>query len=350
MHDSDTFLADGRWVGFISFLSANGSTACRDTALEASAWRQFAIGSVLTGAVLAVPRLGPTALARQADLTSAGYPTIDVTVTASAYEGVPETLEAGRYLLNVTVAEDAGEFGGVAFLQPYEMSAEEFFAYLGGGEAPPVASPEAAATEAEEGGGEEGPLPPFVYQSTFAGGAAAEAGGTASAVVDLTEGEWIAWGDEPDAAQMPVVFTVTGEFPAEVEEPESDVTITLVDFGIMVEGNLVAGEHVVMIDNQGAQPHFVDLSMVPDGTTNDDLTALLASFMTEMASTPAPGGLSEEDFQSVAYTPTQSIDVQVWTTLTLEAGTYAALCWFPTAGIVDPHAFHGMHTVFEVTA
>ncbi|MBA3378244.1 MAG: hypothetical protein H0T93_05115, partial [Chloroflexia bacterium] len=270
MHDSDTFLADGRWVGFISFLSANGSTACRDTALEANAWRphsrlesltmerisvprsfgltrrQFAIGSVLTGAVLAVPRLGPTALARQADLTSGGYPTIDVTVTASAYEGVPETLEAGRYLLNVTIAEDAGEFGGaVAFLQPHDMTAEEFRAFLGDGEAPPVASPEAAAAEAEEGGGEEGPLPPFVYQSTFAGGAATMPGGTASTVIDLTEGEWIAWGDDPEAAQMPVVFTVTGEFPAEVEEPESDVTITLVDFGIMVEGNLVAGEHVV---------------------------------------------------------------------------------------------------------
>ncbi len=318
--------------------------------------RQFAIGSslaVLTGAALAVPRLGPAALARQADLASSGYPTIDVTVTATAYEGVPETLEAGRYLLNVTVGEDAGEFGGgVAFLQPYEMTAEEFFAFLGEvGGPPPEASPVAAeggdGGEGEEGGGAF-VLPAFVYQSHFAGGAAAHAGGSASAVVDLTEGEWIAWGDDPEAAQMPVVFTVTGEFPADVAAPDSDVTIRLVDFGIMVEGALTAGDHVAMVDNQGAQPHFVELTTVPAGTTNDDLTALLAA---ETTGTPAATDLNfETDFGAPFFTMTQSIDVQMWTTVTLEAGTYAAFCWFPTAGVGDPHAFHGMHTVFEVTA
>jgi len=312
--------------------------------------RQFAIGSALASAACALPRFGPGALAGQADLASAGYPTLDVTVTASAFEGLPETLEAGRYLINVTVADDVVDGGGVAFLQPYEMSAEEFFGFLGGGP-PPEASPEAVAEAGGEEGGEEGGgldlLPAFVYQSHFAGGAAAMPGGFASTVLDLTEGEWIAWGDDPEAAQMPVVFTVTGEFPADVADPESDITFHLVDFGIMVEGNLVAGDHVVMIDNQGAQPHFVDLSIVPDGTTNDDLEALLGSFMT---GTPVAGGIGEADFQSVAYTPTQSIDVQLWTTMTLEAGTYAALCWFPTAGLGDPHAFHGMHTVFEVTA
>jgi hypothetical protein len=248
-------------------------------------------------------------------------------VNPDAYEGIPETLEAGRYLVTANVSADIEGGSGVAFLQPRGMAAEEFLTTLGGGS-------------------EDEAVPAFVYQATFAGGASGLAGGTGSAVIDLTEGEWIAWGDDPEAPQAPVIFTVTGEFPVEVAEPEADITFTLVDFGIMVEGNLTAGEHIVKIDNQGAQPHFVDLSMVPEGTTDEDIAALLNA---DMTGTPVTDGLGEDDFQWVTYTPTQSIDVQVWTTLTLEAGTYNAACWFPTAGVGDPHAFHGMHTVFEVS-
>ena len=37
------------------------------------------------------------------------------------------------------------------------------------------------------------------------------------------------------------------------------------------------------------------------------------------------------------------------TTVSLEAGTYAAACFFPTAGTGEPHAMKGMHTVFTVS-
>ena len=84
-------------------------------------------------------------------------------------------------------------------------------------------------------------------------------------MIDLTEGEWIAWGDDPASSQAPVVVSVTGAFPTDVAEPDADVMMTLVDFGIMVEGNLIAGEHVLRIENLGAQPHFVDLEIVPQG-------------------------------------------------------------------------------------
>lgn len=309
--------------------------------------RQFTLGSALAGSMLVLPRLGQSALAGQTDWSTLGYPTLDVTITAAGYEGLPESLEAGRYLVNVTAAEDVGFIGALAFLSPYEMSAADFLDFLGAMAAPPPeASPDAAAPE--EGGEETFLLPAFIYQSKFAGGASAMAGGTGMAVIDLTEGEWIAWGDDPAASQAPVIVTVTGEFPAEVANPEADITVTLVDFGIMIEGNLVAGEHVVMIDNQGAQPHFVDFEMLPAGTTNDEIAALLTA---PPDAAPAEGALNPEtDFVPVAFTPAQSIDVQMWTTITLEAGTLGAFCWFPTAGVGDPHAFHGMHTVVEVTA
>lgn len=309
--------------------------------------RQFTTGTgaALAGAGLAFWRPGSMLAARQVDLASLGYPTLDVTITDTGFEGIPETLEAGRYLINAT-AEGTAEGGAVGFLSPYGMSADEFFAFLMGGPPSGGASPVADAPEGEEGGAEEGPLPTFIYQSRWAGGVLALPGMPGSAVIDLHEGEWIAWGDEPTAPQQPVVVNVTGAFPADVAEPEADVMATMIDFDIFVEGTLTAGEHILRVENQGAQPHFIDLSTVPSGTTEDDLAALIGSFMT---GTPVAGGMSEEDMGEVTYTPTQSIGTVTWTKLSLEAGTYAAICWFPTAGIGDPHAVHGMHTVFEVS-
>ena len=308
--------------------------------------RHLTLGAALAAAGIAISRPGASTVAQGVDLASAGLPTIDVTITATGYDGIPETLEAGRYLLNATLAEGIEEGLAVAFLQPFGMSAEEFLGVFG--PPPAAASPAAeAAPEGEEGGEEEEPLPTFVYQSKFAGGALADPGTPGSGVIDLTEGEWIAWGDEPGAAQMPVVVTVTGEFPADVAEPDADINVLLIDFGIMVEGSLTAGDHVLRIENQGAQPHFLELDKIPDGITNDDLAAVLEGFTT---GTPAAVAFNPDtDFEFVMYTPTQSIGTLTWTTVTLEAGTYAATCWFPTAGIGDPHAFHGMHTVFEVT-
>jgi len=308
--------------------------------------RQFTVGAALAGAALVLPRYALDASALQgADLASLGLPTLDITVTADGFEGVPATTAAGRYLVNVT-AGDGVEEGVAAFVQPPAgMSAAEFMAAVGIGQgmASPVPSP------ASDGGGEEeGPLPSIVYQAKFAGGSVAEAGSTGSAVLDLTEGEWFAWSDDPEAPQTPVIFTVTGEAPADAAEPAADVTATLIDFGITVDGNLVAGDHVLKVENQGAQPHFFELEKVPDGTTNDQIAAILNS---EMTGTPAAGAPNPEtDFQFAAYTPTQSIGTQTWHMLSVEAGTYVALCFFPTAGTGIPHAFNGMHTVFEVTA
>ncbi len=307
--------------------------------------RQITLGAAFGGALLTLGRIAPDVSAQAIDLTSLGYPTLDIIITADGFSGVPETLAAGRYLLNAT-AEGLEAGGAVAFLSPYDMSPEAFLAFLGGGA--PSASPEAAsAPDGEEGGELEGPLPTFVYQSKFAGGVLAAPGLPGMAVIDLTEGEWIAWGDDPTSSQAPAVVSVTGAFPTDVAEPDADVLLTLVDFGITVEGNLVAGEHVLRIENLGAQPHFVDLEKMPAGTTNEELAALLGAIMT--GGTPVAGGLTEEDFQPVLFTPTQSIGTTTWTKASLEAGTYAAVCWFATAGIGDPHAVHGMHTVFDVT-
>ena len=195
-------------------------------------------------------------------LASLGLPTLEVTVTADAYEGIPASIEAGRYLVNLTVADDAGEFGGgVGFVQPpADMTADEFLQNAfgpppdeSGGESA-VASPmavESEATPADDGAG--GP-PPFIFESRWAGGTVAGPGETVHFVVDLPPGEWIAWGDDPEATQAPVVFTATGEMPTDLPEPEAGATLLMTEYDIQVsDGALAAGSQVVRVRNVTAR-------------------------------------------------------------------------------------------------
>lgn len=289
-----------------------------------------------------------------------GLPTLDVTVTADAYEGIPDSLEADRYLVTVTAAEDAGEFGGgVAFVQPSGMSADEFLGLLSG---PPdetgvgaVASTpptDAQATPAE--GGEMGGPPPAVFESLYAGGTFAFPGQSAQIVLDLGPGEWIAWADDPSAPQEPVVFEVTGEMPAELPEPESMATITMGEYVIEVtEGELTAGASILKIENIGAQPHFLFGALGPEDMTTEQLgVALEEEIAAEGSGTPPAYSDFNPDedlsFESAFYSATQSRGTTVWLAVDLKAGMHAMACFFPDIADGMPHAYKGMYTVVEV--
>ncbi len=312
--------------------------------------RQFTAGGILAvlgGSALLGTPAGRVALAQGGtDLTSYGYPTLDLSATASSFENVPAETAAGRYLLNLTV-EDGLEYASVNFVQPPASLTVDGLLDLiagasGGGEATPAAG--------GDGGGDEGGPPPTIYyQLTFAGGNGLPGGMTAQAVLDLGPGEWLVWAGDPFGAQAPVKMNVTGDMPADLTDPEADVNVTFIDFGIGVEGTLTAGNHVLRIENQGAQPHFLDLMKAPDGITNDELGEFIMADMQGPVSTPTAGGYTESDFTPVVSTAPQSIGVVQWVPATLEAGTYAAICWFPTAGTGVPHAMNGMHTVFTVS-
>lgn len=325
--------------------------------------RSFAFGSLafaLGGNAILAPRVTAqeaTPTPASGDLASLGLPTLDIAVNSDNFEGAPDgDLAAGRYLITATIA-DGLEFGAAAFMSPPAgMSAEEFLtvALGGGGGTPPAdePAPEASPVAGGEQGSaeEEMQLPLFVYKATFAGGAGGPGSSTDQSVIDLPPGEWILWGDDPEASQPPSIFTVTGDMPGDLPEPASDITFTLVDFQIMVDGNLTAGDHIVKLQNHGAQPHFVILMKGPDAMTNDDIAAILAMEM-GMAPGATPPALSfdpEKDLQEVTQSMTQSIGTTLWMTMSLEAGTYAAICFFPTAGTGVPHAMVGMHTVFTV--
>ena len=277
-----------------------------------------------------------------------GLPEIVVTMTDTAFEGVPSELTAGRYVLTVTNALTTlgvGESAGANFMQlPEELTAEAFIAEVGPVAATPEGTDAAASPMAEE---EMTAPPPWYYETTMAGGPYAEAGDTRSAVIDLTAGEWVLWAESPGAPQAPVPVTVTGEAPADQPAVSGDLRIEMSEYTFTFPTPLTAGSYIVELANVGEQPHFLGMGRVPDGTTLDDIMAMFASFEEPMA-TPAADGLSFEDIDLVLDTADQSAGVTAWYTAELEPGTYLAVCFVPDVESGTPHAMLGMTQLVEV--
>ncbi len=289
---------------------------------------------------------GVSRVAAQDDAFSdLGLPEITVTISATGYQGIPDDLAAGRYLLTVTAGDDVEGGASVDFVKPEGMSPEEFLSSTV--EPPTDATP--GVDGADDTGSEAGGPPAYFYSFTFAGGTGVETGQTTQVVLDLTPGEWIAWGENPEAPQAPMVVTVTGEMPSDLPEPESSATITMAEYSIEVtEGELTPGPRVVKIANVGAQPHFLAMERGPDDMTDEDIQTVLES---EMTGTPDPDAIDpEEDLTLVLFTTTQSTNTVVWVSIDLQAGMYALTCFVPDIEDGAPHAFHGMYNnVIEVS-
>jgi hypothetical protein len=268
---------------------------------------------------------------------------LDITVTPEAIEGIPATLAAGRYALNVAASADLEFGGGVEFVQPGGMSAADFMALASPSSAP---AGDASASPAAEGGEERGAPPAVLWESVYAGGVYAQAGATARGIVDLGPGEWVVFGGF-DNPQQPFTIEVTGELPAGLAAPESTATITMGEYTIEVtEGELVAGPQTVRIDNIGAQPHFIVASFTEKTVTDDDVAAVLEA---EMTGTPAAVDFDPDaDLEDAFYTANQSTDTTMWLEVDLRPGSYVLLCFFPDQADGMPHAMHGMFKVVTI--
>jgi hypothetical protein len=223
-----------------------------------------------------------------------GLPELNLTFTADGIGGMPESIEAGRYLVTVTGEAGPDDFalGGIFMQLPEGLAFEDAMAQ---------------AAEATDD------VPAFFFESSFAGGAAAliPAGQTsATAIVDLAPGagQWLLL--DPSFSRQPVPFAVTGELPADLAEPESTATLGMGEMYIELnEGELVAGENLVKVVNEGAQPHFIEFMSVPDGTTNDNVTAAIEAMS---GATPSAEPLDMEAAMPAAYVPEQSSGVTAW--------------------------------------
>jgi len=315
--------------------------------------RSFAAGSLTT--ILGGPALFaglpvPIASAQGMDLSDLGFPTLDITMTDSGFEGVPDEIEAGRYLVTIAVPESLESGGGDFLMPPADMTAQQFLEAVGlAGEAPSMGSPPVVGSpEASKEGPPDEMVPAEIFRATWVGGAVGPGGMPAQSVIDLQEGEWILLGDDPFGTQAPLVFTVSGGFPEDLAEPQADIMVSFIEFAINVDGALTSGDHILHVENLGAQPHFVYVAKGPDAMTNEDVAVVLQSVMPGAATPESLPFDPDADLIPVLSTAAQSMGTVQWVPATFEAGTYAGFCFFPNAGEGMPHAYHGMHTVFTV--
>jgi hypothetical protein len=293
---------------------------------------------LLSPVLLTLPKFATTALAQHDHATPEaggawerlGLPEITLTVTADAVEGVPESLPAGRYLLHLS---------GSGPVDPEQGAAGAMFLQL-----PEGMTLDQAMTEAA--GAQNGP-PAFYYDALLPGGVSLTYDGSTSAVsiIDLTPGDWLVAGSH--FSQPPVQFTVTGEMPAALPEPESTATITLHEMTItLTSGSLTTGTNLVKLENTGEQPHFLDLQKAPDGTTAEQVEATL---MVDMGGTPSADALDLSKIIPISSSPDISGGSTMWYPITVaEPGTYVGLCFIsdPESGM--PHAMMGMYTIFTI--
>jgi hypothetical protein len=167
-------------------------------------------------------------------------------------------------------------------------------------------------------------------------------------VIDLSAGEWMLWGDLPEAPQAPVPVIVTGEAPADQPTPAADVTIAMQEMSFSVDGSLTAGPQTIALTNAGQQPHFLLMIGVPEGTTPEDFLALSAAFAGDPTASP-PAGLSFQELTTGIESTDLSSGGTVWLHADLAAGTYVLACFFPDQETGAPHAFLGMVDVVTVS-
>jgi len=279
------------------------------------------------GAQDASPVAGPTA--HDVSLLKAlGLPEIDLVATATGVTGLPDTLAAGRYLVSLEN-------------QTADQEIQVYLAVL-----PDTVTPEQANADLAKDD-----VPAWAYDAVWAGGPSPAAGETDAVVVNLSEGSWWAAVDRSsdDAAQpqdSSQPLTVTGGTPtAEAAAPSGAVAVTMTEYTFEVPAGLAAGPQIWDLSNAGEQPHFLVLWGVPEGTTMQQVMDTIGAFG---SGTPVPGMLAFQYLRDVYDTTFVSGGQHEWIQVDLDAGTYAAVCFFPDRASGAPHALMGMITVFTV--
>ena len=272
-------------------------------------------------------------------LAGLGYPEIRVTSDGTTHD-FPTEVEAGRHRI---VLENTGDVEvDIEIVQlPEGITPDEVNAAFAEAEASPMFVP-----------------PDFFYDMTWNGGVWAFPGETSDVVLDLAPGEWYAafsaydleTGEE--TATSETLFTVTGEMP-ELPEPEG-VEIGMIEMDFTVPDTLEAGPQTWNVVNKGLQVHHLILMGVPDGTTEDDVMALMAMFAAGPPASPEAGAspmampaLNPEEVTDEYFTLLMSSGQFNLVEVDLEPGTYAMVCFMPDPS-GTPHAMLGMIEIVVV--
>ncbi len=196
--------------------------------------------------------------------------------------------------------------------------------------------------------------------STSVGGPEVDAGLTATAIVDLLPGRYMAICLIPDATGTPH-YMMGMQTPVEVTAgavgtaPTTDATVEMVDFGFEAMPMTVApGRHVWEVVNVGEQLHQFLVMRQEPGVTFDQVLAIL-----QPAPAATPGTLTEatpevaaaagpEPWKIIGGAAPMSSGQTTWSVLDLEAGEHFAICFIPDPATGAPHFALGMLMPFTV--
>jgi hypothetical protein len=192
--------------------------------------------------------------------------------------------------------------------------------------------------------GEGGELPEWWDSTSFAGGAVAAPGETASTVVYLTPGQWTAFSTNPASQQSPANFRVLSPedleanygiaqdeagatpeaSPVAIAAPEgvsASITLGVTDSGFNPSGAPTAGEQMIEVVNEGEQVHDVVMLHTTEEVDEASAGSIALSWVRgeEVNATPA-GGVGALSPGSSAYVA-----------LTAETGTYLVFSSMPDA-------------------
>lgn len=261
----------------------------------------------------------PTAL-----LDALGYPTLSI-----AYDGanvtVPETLTAGRYLVDFT--STASEPPMVTF-------------FMGANADHSIDDILSALQSADLS---QGP-PPIYYQVHVAG--LSDSG--APTVVTLTPGDWVfaAIGQQGAAVAK---LSVTGDLPA-FDAIDGAVNVDLHEMVIDMPDTIPAGDHVWQVENTGSFVHVLSVAKVSGPITDEQLLNALALQSGDPNATPvAEGSVGDpNNIQPIFDSGEFSNGLTQLFEMNLEPGTYVAICFLSGPGDVGMHAMLGMYKIFTV--
>ena len=272
---------------------------------------------------LAHPGLRQALAQDTTDFAGLGLPELTVTQTDEGYTVSSETTPAGWTVLTFENQLSAGNSSADILLLPEGQTLDSLLASL---------SPDPAA-----------PPPAWAYEATLVGAPFASPGGSAQALIHLSEGDWVAFSPAPGT---PATFTVTAA-DSSVSDPgvTADVEVTMQGMAFLGLGeSLAAGPQVWKVANAGPQPHLMTFSPVPPGTTQAQFLDMIVG---SMSATPT-GGPAGEIPPTTGGTATLANGQEIYLALDIPAGTYGAVCFFPDRDTGAPHVMLGMAQVFMV--
>ena len=147
--------------------------------------------------------------------------------------------------------------------------------------------------------------------------------------------------NDPQPKDTAVALEVTGEAAATPTAIAEAVPVNMKEFTFELPASIASGPQIWDMGNTGAQPHFMVLWGVPDGTTMTQVMGTITSFMT---GTPTADALGFNDLRTFTDTSFISPGQHTWIQVNLDPGTYAAVCFFPDKETGQPHAMEGLIT------